>query len=129
MKTVFIAAALALSAFAANASSPTQPAREVMVGINEAFIPGGFDSTSDAYVVVSGIYNNGCYRWSRAEIDHKSTYEHEVRTFANVSPGMCLMVLVPYQKEVRLGTLSSGDHKVRFVNGDGTYLEKNFQIE
>jgi hypothetical protein len=130
MKTLLMTLALALTTWttAALADAPQAP-REVMVGINEAYIPGGFDSTSDAYVVVSGIYNNGCYRWSRAEVLAVNAHEHEVRTFATVSPGMCLMVLVPYQREVRLGTLDSGKHVVRFVNGDGTYLEKSFSIE
>lgn len=136
MKSLVLALGLSVPLFLsptfglANPNPPSaQAPREVMVGVNEAFIPGGFDSTSEAYVVVSGVYQNGCYSWSRAEVTHTDTHHHEIRTFANVSPGMCIMVFVPYQKEVRLGQLASGDHTLRFLGGDGTYLEKSFTVE
>ena len=31
--------------------------------------------------------------------------------------------------EVQLGKLSVGDHKIHFMNGDGTYMEKHLTIE
>ncbi|MCS6838038.1 MAG: hypothetical protein NZ480_04250 [Bdellovibrionaceae bacterium] len=103
--------------------------KEVVVGISDVFIPSGFDSTSEAYVVVSGVFPNGCYRWSRAEVERKGNNLHEVRSYAYVQPGMCLMVLVPFTKEVQLGVLESGTHRIRFVNGDGTYLERTLVVE
>lgn len=103
--------------------------KEVVVGVNDAYIPGGFDSTSDVYVVVNGLFPNGCYRWSRADVAHPEKSVHEVRSIAKVSQGMCLMVLVPFTKEVRVGVIGSGEHKVRLMNGDGTYLEKSLTIE
>ena len=111
------------------AQDANETSKEVMIGISDVFIPSGFDSQSEAYVVVSGIFPNGCYRWSKAEVKHVSKTEHEVRSFATVQPGMCLMVLVPFTKEVSLGTLASGTHKVKFVNGDGTWLERSLVIE
>ncbi|MBX3019756.1 MAG: hypothetical protein KF767_17855 [Bdellovibrionaceae bacterium] len=131
--TVLLAAlALSLPSFA-NQTAPGQPpaqnTKEVSIGVSEAYVPAGFDSTTEAYVIVSGMFNNGCYQWSRAEVRHVDDFNHEVSTFAKVSPGMCLMVLVPYQKEVKLGTLKSGKHIVRFVGGDATYLEKTFEVE
>lgn len=103
--------------------------REVVVGITDVYVPGGFDSTSDVFVVVNGIFPNGCYKWSRANVNHISASSHEVKSVAKVSQGMCLMVLVPFTKEVPLGVLGKGTHNVRFSNGDGTYLEKNIVIE
>lgn len=136
MKSLVLAVGLStplflLPAFGfANTNPPSaQAPREIMVGVNEAYIPGGFDSTSEAYVVVSGVYQNGCYSWSRAEVNHTDAFHHEIKTFANVNPGMCIMVFVPYQKEVRLGQLASGEHTLRFLGGDGTYLEKSFKVE
>lgn len=113
------------------AASATEPikTREVVTGISDAFVPGGFSSESDAYVVTSGVFPNGCYSWKRAEVAHKGTNYHEVKTYATISEGMCLMVLVPFTKEVTLGKLEAGEHKLRFVNGDGTYLEKTMRIE
>jgi hypothetical protein len=48
---------------------------------------------------------------------------------ATVSQGMCMMVLIPFTQEVRLGELQSGTHQLRFISGDGTYLQKTMVIE
>lgn len=103
--------------------------REVIVGINEAFIPGGFDIYSETYVVASGIFPNGCYKWSRVDVKHVDKFNHEIRSVANVRQGMCIMVLIPFNKEVKLGKFDAGQHTLRFVNGDGTYLEKTMVVE
>ena len=106
------------------------PARQVSIPINEAFIPAGFDSQSDAYVVASGIFPNGCYQWDRAEVSHDPKDKtHTVKAFASVSQGMCIMVLVPFTKEISLGQLESGKHTIRFHSDDGTYMEKQMEIE
>jgi len=102
--------------------------REVDLSVSEAFIPSGFDSDSDVHVVVSGMYPNTCYRWSRAEVARK-TGVVEVRSKAIVKSGLCLMMLVPFSSEVSLGVLGAGEHTVRFMGGDGTYLEKRIVIE
>lgn len=120
-----LVAAMGLS-LSANAQLPAE--KEVIVGINDAYVPGGFDSVSDVFVVVNGLFPNGCYRWARADVAHNGTV-HEVRSVAKVSQGLCLMVLVPFTKEVRLGAIGAGAHSIRFMNGDGTYLEKTLQIE
>jgi hypothetical protein len=39
------------------------------------------------------------------------------------------MVLVPFTKEIHLGKLSVGTHAIRVLNGDGTYIEKQLNIE
>jgi hypothetical protein len=103
-------------------------ARELAVGISDAYIP-RTSPNSDALVVVNGIFQNGCYRWSRASVDHLANNVHEIRTFALVQPGMCIMVLIPFTKEIPLGRLSSGTHRLRFLNGDGTYIEKQMKVE
>ena len=99
------------------------------VGISNVFIPAGFDSNSEVYVVASGVFPNGCYRWSHAEVKHKDRFLHEVKSLANVSQGMCIMVLVPFSKEVKLGKFEAGKHTLKFLNGDGTYIERTLAIE
>lgn len=131
-KYVLVAAAafFALSAQAQPGSQAQNPQeKEVQVGLSGVYVPGGFDSTSDSFVVVNGIFPNGCYKWSRAEITNVDAYTHEIKSMAAVSQGMCIMVLVPFQKEVRLGKFPAGNHTLRFANGDGTYFEKNLRIE
>lgn len=116
-------------AMAKEKSDGGQSNHEQVVGVNDAFIPSGFDSASDAFVVVSGIFPSGCYQWKTAKVDHVGPALHEVRAVANVFEGLCIMVMVPFQKEVQLGKLAAGDHAIRFVNGDGTYFEKHLNIE
>ena len=113
-------------AFAAEQAPVT---REQVVSINDAFIPSNFDTASDAFVVINGLFPNGCYRFKAATVSHIGASLHEVRALATVSQGMCLMVLVPFSKEVQLGKLSAGEHAVRFMNGDGTFWEKSIQVE
>ncbi len=133
MKTVF---SMALSLVGAMLISQSVYAgaegrleKEIQVGFNDAYIPSGFDSNSETYVVASGIFPNSCYRWKEATVKHASDVAHEIRASASVSQGMCLMVLVPFTKEIRLGKLSVGTHSVKLMNGDGTYIEKQLTIE
>jgi len=123
--------ALAMSAMLLAPSESQASARrgtDVPVNIASAKIPSGFDQ-SDVVAIVSGIYPNSCYSWSRADLDHKDAYLHEVKAIAHVTQGACLMVLVPFSEEIHLGAFEKGTHKLRFVNGDGTYFEQNLLVE
>ncbi len=113
----------------AQAEGPTPQTRDVVISVSEVFIPGGFDSEADAFVVASGMFPNGCYRWKGAEVKNVDALTHEVQSSATVNQGMCIMVLVPFSKEIRLGKLQAGTHTLRFVNGDGTFLERTLQVE
>ncbi len=129
-KVTMIALALLVLAPMARADGGGQTTtREQVIGINDAYIPSGFDTGSDAFVVISGLFPNGCYRYKEATVTHTSALVHEVKATATVSEGMCLMVLVPFSKEVQIGKLSRGEHSVRFLNGDGTYWEKKLTVE
>jgi hypothetical protein len=128
-KFLLIAASLMLAQATLAASAARAEEKEVAVGISGVFVPAGFDSSSDAYVIVNGVFQNGCYKWSRAERTNRDEFNHEIRSIATVTQGMCIMVLVPFQKEVRLGQLATGKHTLKFVNGDGTYLEKTLSVE
>lgn len=127
---IWIGIALGAASAMAEGNPPSQgDAKEVVVGINDAYVPSGFDSTSESFVVVSGLFNNSCYKSKTAEVNHVGPLLHEVRAKAMVTEGLCLMVLVPFHQEVQLGKLSVGDHSIHFVNGDGTYWEKHLTIE
>lgn len=130
MKKFIIAAITAITLIQVQAGADEQPVqKEVTVGISGVFVPGGFDSSSDAYVVVNGVFPNGCYRWSRADATRTGEFNHEIKSMATVTQGMCIMVLVPFQKDIHLGQLAAGKHTLRFVNGDGTYVEKSLSVE
>src|SRR4051812_28312203 len=77
--------------------------KEVTVPVSQVRVPSGFDSNTDAYVIVSGMFPNGCYRWNGAKVTDIDAFNHEVKSTALVSQGMCIMVLVPFLEDVSLG--------------------------
>ena len=95
-KMIFVAVALLAAAIQAGADETET--REVVVTINDAYVPSGFDSTSDVFVVESGFLP-GCYTWQRADVTHPSANLHEVRTIATVRGGLCPRIIIPYTKE------------------------------
>lgn len=135
MKTIFsstlLAASLMMAAVPAMATGTATSlvTKDVTIGLNDVYVPGGFDSEADAYVVASGIFPNGCYKWKEADVKHVDTFNHEVQSVASVSQGMCIMVMIPFTKEIRLGKMASGSHSLKFINGDGTYLSKTLVVE
>jgi hypothetical protein len=114
---------------AVEAKAQTLPSKDIVIAVNEAFIPEGLNSSSDSYVVVSGIFPNGCYKWKGADVKHETTYNHEITSIASVSQGMCIQVLIPFTKDVKLGQLAVGRHMLKFMSGDGTYMEKVLEIK
>lgn len=113
----------------ASAYSATRAvSNRAVVNINSVTIPSGFDNSSPT-AVISGIFPNSCYSWDKAEVTNVDRMTHEVRSYANIRQGMCLMVLIPFSEEVSLGKFDRGEHILRFHNGDGTYLEKKLSVE
>lgn len=126
-KFIALAVTILMAQFVVAEQLPAE--KEVQIGISGAFVPGGFDSSSDAYVIANGVFQNGCYKWKRADVSSTGEFTHEIRSIATVTQGMCIMVLIPFQKDVRLGQLPTGKHTLKFLNGDGTYLEKSLVVE
>lgn len=127
---VFMVLAAGMLFSAQGALAQTEmPTKDVVVDLNDVFVPGGFSSDADAYVVVNGLFPNGCYRWKGADVEHVSGTLHKIKPVATVTQGLCIRVLVPFTKEVKLGRLSVGKHTLRFVDSAGNYLEKELEIE
>ncbi|MCB9073891.1 MAG: hypothetical protein H6623_09735 [Bdellovibrionaceae bacterium] len=131
MKSIFqlLTIAFAAMAFSNAQADSVIPSKTVAVSINDAYIPSGFDSSSDAYVVVTGLFPNSCYSLSQPQVNHVDASTVEVKTMADVKQSVCLRVLVPFTKEVSLGKLDTGKHTVRFVSEDGTSFEKTLNVE
>jgi hypothetical protein len=129
MKTLITVFAMALMIIAApSAKAADGEVHEKVVGVSDAYVPSGFDSNSDAFVVVNGWFPHSCFKLKNVEVSHVGSFLHEVTTKANVTEGLCLTVIIPWHREVQLGKLAAGDHKLHFMNGDGTYMEKHLTI-
>ncbi len=102
---------------------------ETAISISEVFVPEGLNSKMDSYVVIAGIYPNGCYSWKRSDVVSRGLYNHIIRPIADVTQAYCIMVLVPFVQPVQLGRLSPGSHHLLFLNADGSYLQRTLEIE
>ena len=103
--------------------------KDVVVSVHDVFVPDRVEQGTEAKVIVSGMFPNSCYRWARAEVAESTPTLRLVQAHATVTQTMCLMVLVPFSKEVNLGRLPSGTHTLRFVNGDETYFERTLIVQ
>jgi hypothetical protein len=119
----------AVTTFANSAAAESVATKDVNLTVSDVYIPGGFSQNTDAYVIVSGMFPNSCYKWNKAEVTSPTPLIQEVKATATVAQSICLMVMVPYQEEVNLGRLVSGTHTLRFLNGDGTSFEKTLTVE
>jgi len=127
MKNLFTAFA-ALFCLAAPVAFAEPATHDQVVGVNDAYVPSGFDTNSDAFAVVSGLFPNSCYKVKEVQVKNVDAMTHEITTIATVTDGLCLTVIVPFHHEAELGKLAAGTHKLRFVNGDRTFMEKEIVI-
>ena len=130
MKNFILVAAVAMGlSFSVGAKAKEGDKHDRVVPINDVYIPSGFDSASDAFVVVNGWFPHSCYKLQDVKVEHLGTALHEVTTMATVTEGLCLTVIIPFHREAQLGKLAVGGHQIHFMNGDGTYMEKQLTIE
>ena len=121
-----------IAAIAALSLSPIAHADPVshdqVVGVSDVYVPNGFDSNTDAFVVVNGLFPNSCYKIKDVEVKNVDAMTQELTATATVTEGLCLTVIVPFHHEAQLGKLAVGTHKLRFMNGDKTFMEKEIVI-
>lgn len=129
MKLVPLLAFAALVLAGPQAFANAGDIHEKVVPINDVYIPSSFDAGTEPYVVVQGMFMNTCYSLKRVDVKAIDSLTQEISTVANVKEGMCFGDITPFHKEVPLGRLSTGDHVIRFLHGDGTFMEKHLKID
>jgi hypothetical protein len=95
----------------------------VKVDSADVFIPEGFDDNDESVVVLDGFLRSGCYKLAQSE--HRLDQQTGVITvtqYARKYPGPCVMALVPFTSEVRLGVLPQGQYQV--VTNDGLLSQR-----
>lgn len=128
--TKFIAvAALLVSQSLISLASADPVTKQVGLSVHDVLVPEKVEYNNDAKIVVSGMFPNSCYRWSHAEVTDVNALNHHIRGIATVTQTMCLMVLVPFTKEINLGKLQRGEHTLRVINGDDTFFERTLLVE
>lgn len=116
MKNLIILAALfSLIHFNAHADGPGR----VGVSFNKVYVPEGFDSNDNVQFVGEGFFANSCYRPAQTNI----TVNEQTKTIF-VSPaayeyeGLCLQVILPFDRVVDVGILKEGDYTIRRLKSE-----------
>ncbi len=102
--------------------------KETYLNFSDVYVQKSRGIVEPKELLLNGMFPNGCHKWLKAEVTHLDKFTHEVRGLSKVAQGMCIMVMVPFTKEVDLGQLAEGEHLVRVINGDGTTIEKTFTM-
>lgn len=125
-----IYAALLMVVTSAGTIAQAEVSKEITIAIHDVFVPDVVAHDTDAKIVLTGMFPNSCYRWSRFEVFSPVQTIHEIKSKAYVTMNtMCLMVLVPFSKELNLGRLNPGEHTLRFTSGDDTFFERKMIVE
>ena len=97
----------------ARAVAPGDAPKLVNIALTTAYVPIGFDDNDRAQIVVSGSFNNACYKMGPYSIDVNETEKTiQVRQKAYSYTGMCLQVVIKFNQVVELGILKSGTYTV-----------------
>ena len=125
----FLSLSLIILQFPLLAAEPGFTTTEAAIYINEIYVPKGLNSETEAYVVIAGIYPNGCYHWKGSEITSRDMYTHIIKPIANVTQASCIMVLVPFVQRIQLGNLPTGSHDLFILSADGACFKRTLEIE
>jgi hypothetical protein len=100
------------------------------INVQNVQILSDLNAHSNIEVMVTGMFMNGCYSWNGAEVGAVSEDNViEVKTYASVFQGVCIMAMTMFSERVSLGSLDAGEYTVKFLQGDGTYLMQKLKVE
>jgi hypothetical protein len=93
----------------AKAETPTK----VPTNFAKVYIPDGFDDNDNVQIVGEGVFPNSCYRSAESSVRvDDATKTIHVSTEAFKYPGVCLQVILPYDRVVDVGLLKAGTYSV-----------------
>ena len=131
MKKFMICAMVMASVGVGSVAFASEPAtKEVIIPVNDVYVPEFTNHNDDAKIVMTGILQNSCYRWSKADVTDRDPMTHDVKAYGIVTTNtMCLMVRITYSKEVNLGKLPVGEHTSSIIRGDDTFFERKLTYQ
>ena len=106
-------------------------ARVIPIVVVDATLPDVVHHQEEIIATVDGTLRNGCATPINALMsrpDNNKDGPIEVRTFGIVPKNICTAVMQPFRRDVRLGKLPSGQYLLKFINPDGTTLERRLNV-
>lgn len=105
-KLLCLSALVTLQAFAGVVPAP----------VDHLFVPKGFDNNDNVEVIVTGKFPNPCFIRNKVDVKVSDDLVDVTITSLKRDDVSCDNLKVPYRETVTIGSLQSGDYKVR-VNG------------
>lgn len=99
-------------------------AEVVPAPVDHLFVPKGFDNNDNVEVIVAGKFPNPCFTRNKVEVKVTDDLIDVSITSLKREDVPCDNLKVPYRETVTIGSLQSGDYKVR-INGK---LEDKLQV-
>lgn len=117
-RLIFATAALMMLTIPAHADDTAFKPMVKPALFNELYIPGGFDDNDVVQIVGEGMFRNSCYRPgpANAKVDQQN-FTVTLDATAYEYPGICLQVILPFERTIDLGILRDGTYKV-IQNGE-----------
>jgi len=106
--------ALILTHYAqAESISKTKKPTKVPISFEKIYVPDDFDSNDNVQIIGEGMYANSCFREAETlvRIDHTSKVVY-LEPKAYKYDGMCLMLILPFDRVLNLGVLRVGTYTV-----------------
>lgn len=116
----FILATAAMFVTSLAFAAPVTKAEPTTEGVtfSKIYVPVGFDSNDHVQFVGEGTFMNTCYRPANVTVDvNAATKTIKVGPVAYKYAGLCLQVILPFDRVVDVGVLSAGTWQV--VQSDG----------
>jgi hypothetical protein len=126
MKSLSKSALVSLIAGMAIASTPV----EVLLPVDNVFVPNGFDSNDNSEVIITGLLPNLCHKNAQAKVRMLDGGNIDIQVKGmkyDSSNPYCPEMVVPFMEKVELGVLNKGLYNIT-VNGKSIF-EYQSQIE
>lgn len=94
---------------------------KIQTSFGKVYIPDGFDNNDNVQIAGEGMFPNTCYRYATTsvQVDHTAK-TIRLNTEAYKYSGMCLQVIVPFDRVVDVGILKEGDYSIITNNDNQT---------
>jgi hypothetical protein len=94
-------------------SADFPPPAKVAVLIRSVYAPLGFDSNDNVQIVAEGFFSNSCYRPGPVDVNIDQNKKIiKIRSLAYHYSGMCLQVILPFDRVIDLGILQPGNYSI-----------------
>lgn len=92
------------------------------------YAPQGFDTNDNVEIFFEGEFSNACYKVGLTfhTVDEENKKIYITDTSHYFGDAFCAAVMVPYQKGINTGLLSSGEYRVFFKHSRGNFVEQAY---